>query len=54
MKVKKPKPIPVSSVEVENLNIQVENFFQKGIITQSHPEPGEFISNVFLRENFFK
>ena len=47
---KKPKPIPLSSVETENLNIQVENFLQKGIITQSHPEQGEFISNVFLRE----
>ena len=32
---KKPK-LPFSSVEAENVNIEVENFLQKGIITESH------------------
>ena len=43
-----PKPLHLSSLEIEAANDQIEKLLQKCAIAETVREPGDFVSNVFL------
>ena len=43
------KPIKISVLEQNSLDLEITKFLEKGIIEKCYTEKGEFISNVFLR-----
>ena len=49
VQLRQPNPIKMSPSEVQNVDLQIDNFLKKGIIVASTHEEGEFISNIFLR-----
>jgi hypothetical protein len=45
-----PRPLKCSTLEANNIDLQIASFLQKSVIVKSSHEPDQFISTVFLRE----
>ena len=45
-----PRSTNMSELQTVSMDLRIEKFLEKRIITESAHEPDEFISNVFLRE----